>query len=239
MRRGQAAAAALGRRRAWAWWTAGSDGAGPPCPQRALRPEASTTDLPPLTASLAAWEATWESEEMKLGARTTGVNPVTFPPIKILCSLTSQTRQVINRGLAKKQTALKSAHERASGRLPLTILPPSTKALHSRPHSPLPHYVLLEVQNDKCLDSRGENSVSCLGIRIFGTLRPFTHTHTQCFLLPASLSWRIFVEKLIPAPQNTRILPPLPPTLPRRLCVVFWFLPRRGFSSLQWAGQKS
>ena len=33
----------------------------------------------PLTGSVAGWEATRESEEMKLGARTTGADPVTFP----------------------------------------------------------------------------------------------------------------------------------------------------------------
>lgn len=86
----------------------------------------------------------------------------------------------------------------------------------------LPHYVLLEVQNGRCLDSRGENSVSCLRIRVFGTPRPFTHT-PQCFFLPASLSWRIFVEKVNPSSSEHEILPPLPPTLPRRLCVLFWF----------------
>lgn len=54
--------------------------AGPPGPRRALRLEASSCRPPtPLTGSVAGWEATRDSKEMKLGARTTGADPVIFP----------------------------------------------------------------------------------------------------------------------------------------------------------------
>lgn len=89
----------------------GALGAGPPAPSAPSAWMLLAADLRPtlLAASVAGWKATQESEEMKLGAKTTGTDPMTFPSQENEALPNTPNARSDKQGCGKRRMPLRSA----------------------------------------------------------------------------------------------------------------------------------